>query len=397
MDQRLPLDGLFVLDMTRLLPGGYATMVLRDLGASVTKIENPDGGDELRATPPFRDGMSAPFAAINRGKRSVALNLKHDKGRGIFLKLAEQADIVVEGFRPGVTARLGVDYDAVRAVKPDVIYCSISGYGQDGPYSDRAGHDINYLGYAGVGSLTGSRDGTPTIAGVQIADIGCGAFTAVTAILATLHRRDNTGEGAYIDVSMFDGAVAWMPFQLADYFATDEVPAAGNWMLSGRFPCYNLYRTKDQRYIAVGALEPKFWANLCNALGHPELLDRQFAVGSDGEAAKTVLDKVFASKTRDQWVELLGDKDVCVGPVNALDEAVRDPQVEHRNIIDRRAGATVPYIRFPVKFRDTVLPKYKSAPALGEHTRETLSSLGYGEDELAELAASGTIDLANHQ
>ena len=366
-------------------------MVLRDLGASVTKIENPDGGDELRAMPPFHDGTSAFFSAINRGKRSVALNLKHDKGRDIFLKLTREADIIVEGFRPGVTARLGVDYDSVCGVKPDIIYCSISGYGQDGPYRDRAGHDINYLGYAGVGSLTGSADGTPTIPGVQIADIGCGAFTAVTGILAALHRRDSTGEGAYIDVSMFDGAVAWMPFQLANYFVTDEVPDAGDWMLSGRFPCYNLYRTKDQRYLAVGALEPRFWANLCDALGQAELLEKQFAVGGEGEAAKNALAKVFAAKTRDEWVALLADKDVCVGPVNALDEAVRDPQVVHRNIIDRSADAPVPYVRFPVKFRNTVARQYESAPALGEHTLKTLSSLGYCEEELVELAASGTI------
>jgi crotonobetainyl-CoA:carnitine CoA-transferase CaiB-like acyl-CoA transferase len=212
-----------------------------------------------------------------------------------------------------------------------------------------------------------------------------------------LHRRDKTGEGAYIDVSMFDGAVAWMPFQVAEYFVTGEVPAAGNWTLSGRFPCYNHYKTKDQRYISVGALEPKFWANLCDALGHPELLEKQFAASREGEDAKSVLGSVFATKTRDEWVGLLGDKDVCVGPVNALDEGVRDPQVEHRDIIDRSAGAPVPYVRFPVKFRDTVLPQYKSAPALGEHTVDTLSKLGYNEDDLRELAASRTIFQANLQ
>ena len=363
-------------------------MVLRDLGVSVVKIENPDGGDELRAMPPFREGMSVFFSAINRGKKSVALNLKHDDGRDIFLKLAGKADIVVDGFRPGVAARLGVDYESLRVAKPDIVYCSITGYGQDGPYRNRAGHDLNYLGYAGVASLTGCHDGSLSIPGVQIADIGCGAMMAVTGILSALYRRDNTGEGAYIDVSMLDAAVAWIPFQIAEYFATGEVPGPGNWMLSGKFPCYNLYKTKDQRYLAVGALERKFWVNLCEALGHPELVDRQFAVDSDGEAVKNGLSKIFATKTRDEWVTFLGEKDVCVGPVNTLDEAIHDQQIQHRDTIDR-TGTPVPYVPFPVRFRDAVPPKYQSAPTLGEHTNEMLLSLGYNEEELRELAASG--------
>jgi len=391
MGHGLPLEGVEILDLTRLLPGGYATMVLHDLGASVTKIENPDGGDELRGMPPFRDGVSTLFSAINRGKKSVALNLKHDRGRDIFLKLARQADIIVEGFRPGVTARLGVDYESVRGVKPDIVYCSITGYGQDGPYRDKAGHDLNYLGYAGVASLTGTADGTLSVPGVQIADIGCGALMAVIGILAAVHRRDGTGAGAYLDVSMFDGALAWVPFQLAEYFSTGEVPGAGNWMLSGKYPCYNLYKTGDGGYLAVGALERKFWANLCRELGRPDLVDGQFATGTDGDAVKNALATIFATKTRDEWAERLGEKDVCVGPVNALDEAVRDPQVRHRGSIDSPDGAPVPYVRFPVKLEGVVSSGCHPAPALGEDTDETLSSLGYNEAELHELAASGAI------
>jgi len=391
MAHDLPLEGVEVLDLTRLLPGGYATMVLHDLGASVTKIENPDGGDELRGMPPFCDGVSVLFSAINRGKKSVALNLKHDKGREVFLKLAREADIIVEGFRPGVTARLGVDYDSVRGVKPDIVYCSITGYGQDGPYRDKAGHDLNYLGYAGVASLTGTADGTLSVPGVQIADIGCGALMALVGILAALHRRDRTGDGAYLDVSMFDGALAWVPFQLAEYFSTGKVPGSGNWTLSGRYPCYNLYKSSDGGYLAVGALERKFWANLCRELGRPDLVDGQFAIGDEGEKVKKELAAIFATKTRDEWVERLGEKDVCVGPVNALDEAVRDPQVKHRGLIDRPDGAPVPYVRFPVKFEGVAPSGYRPAPALGEDTRQVLSSLGYSDAELHELAGSGAI------
>jgi alpha-methylacyl-CoA racemase len=397
MGQTLPLDGVEILDLTRLLPGGYATMVLHDLGASVTKIENPDGGDELRGMPPFCDGVSVLFSAINRGKKSVAVNLKLDEGRQVFLKLARQADVIVEGFRPGVTARLGVDYESVRGVKADIVYCSITGYGQDGPYRDKAGHDLNYLGYAGVASLTGTADGTLSVPGVQIADIGCGALMAVIGILAAVHRRDTTGDGAYLDVSMFDGALAWVPFQLAEYFSTGDVPGPGIWTLSGKYPCYNLYRTRDGGYLAVGALEMKFWANLCRELGRPDLLEGQFATGDDGDAVKNELAAIFATKTRDEWVARLGEKDVCVGPVNALDEAVRDPHVRHRGIIDRPDGAPVPYVRFPVKLEGVVPTSFRPAPVLGEDTDETLSSLGYSEAELHELAASGAIRRATPQ
>jgi crotonobetainyl-CoA:carnitine CoA-transferase CaiB-like acyl-CoA transferase len=390
MEHRLPLDNILVLDLTRLLPGGYATMVLRDLGASVIKIENPDGGDELRAMKPIQEGKSVFFSAINRGKKSVALNLKHHKGREIFLKLAQKADVIVESYRPGVAARLGVDYESARQIKPDIIYCSITGYGQDGPRKDEAGHDINYLGYAGVISMTGLADGTLCIPGVQIADIGCGALMAVTGILAALYKRTVTGEGEYLDVSMLDGAVSWMPFQIAEYCVTGNVPAPGNWTLTGKHPCYNLYQAKDREYVAVGALERKFWVNLCDALGRPELVDLQFAEGAEGESAKTLLASIFAARTRDDWIAFFEGKDVCVTAVCTLDETIRDPHVTYRNVIDR-TGAPVPYVRFPVKFRAPVCAKCDPAPALGEHTNEILSSLGYIERELRDLAASGTV------
>lgn len=389
----MPLEGMRVLDLTRLLPGPFCTLLLADLGADVIKVEDPALGDYLRWGPPIASsGMSAHFHTINRNKRSIGLDLKQREGRELLMELAGWADVLIEQFRPGVMERLGLDYDTVKEVHPSIVYCSLTGYGQDGPYRDVAGHDINYLGYAGVLGLTGAAGGPPVISGVQIADLGSGGMFAALSILAGYIHMKSTGEGQHIDVSMLDGSISWLTVNTGELFTGGLAPERGTQLLQGATPCYNVYEAKDG-YMAVGALEGKFWARLCGLLGRPEYADMQFSVEKFDEIFAW-LKETFATRTRAEWMDVFGREDACVSPVLSLSEMAADPQVVHREMIievdDDKLGRSRT-IGIPVKFSRTPGRIRRSAPSLGEHTAEVLTMLGCRADEVERLKNKGVI------
>lgn len=389
-----PLDGVRVLDLTRLLPGGYATLLMADLGADVVKIEEPGKGDYIRWTPPMAGDLSSAHIALNRNKRSMTLNLKNERGRDLFLDLAGGFDVVIESFRPGVLDRLGVGWSVLHERHPGLIYCAISGYGQDGPRAATAGHDINYIGYAGVLGITGREDDRPVIPGVQIGDLAGGGMAAVIAILAALHRRTVTGEGDLCDIAMMDGAVSWLSIHAAEFFATGAPPQREHMHLSGAFPCYRVYPAADG-WLSVGALEPQFWAALCSALERPDLLHDAFAAGERRAEVIRSLEETFERRTRAEWMELLGDLDVCVGPVNDLAETFDDPQVVHREMVfANEIDGVGPWrhVGNPLKMsgapgRVDRLPP----PRLGEHTDALLQAAGLSEEEITALRESSVI------
>ncbi|HYV04751.1 MAG TPA: CoA transferase, partial [Blastocatellia bacterium] len=273
------LKGIRVLDLSRMLPGPYCSMMLGDLGAEVIKVEEPKIGDPTRHTRPLVDGQSAAFAQVNRNKKSIAIDLKQPAGRELFLKLAATADCILEQFRPGVVDRLGVGYNKVAEINPRIVYCSLTGFGQDGPHRDRSGHDLNYLALSGVLGLTTDEKGKPVIPGVQIADLA-GGMIAGFAILAALLARERTGQGQYVDVSMFDVMVSMLPIPAAHHFGGRTISVGGKYVLSGAYPFYNVYEASDGKYMTLGALEPKFWANFCRTIGREELIARQFDEGA---------------------------------------------------------------------------------------------------------------------
>ena len=389
-----PLDGLRVLDLTRLLPGGYATLLLADMGADVIKVEEPHKGDYIRWTPPMVGEMSAAHIALNRNKRSITLDLKKEDGVELLKELAGTCDVVIESFRPGVMDRLGVGYEALKVVQPMLIYCAITGYGQDGPRSQTAGHDVNYIGYSGVLSVIGREGDRPVIPGVQIGDLAGGGMAAAIAILAALHRRSLTGEGDFCDVSMMDGAMSWLTIHAADFVAGESVPQAEQMHLSGRYPCYRVYPAADG-WLSVGALEPQFWAALCEALERPDLEGDAFAGGDRRAQVIASLEDLFRTKTRAEWMDHFGDRDVCVGPVNDFSEAFEDPQVLHREMVvdhDLPDGTSWKHIGNPLKMRGAPgdvrrLPP----PKLGEQTTEILGEIGLSWVEVETLRAEGVV------
>jgi crotonobetainyl-CoA:carnitine CoA-transferase CaiB-like acyl-CoA transferase len=382
-----PLDGVRVLDLTRLLPGNYGTLLLSDLGADVIKVEEPGQGDYIRWTPPLVDGEGAIHRALNRGKRSVTLNLKDADGAELFLRVADQADVVVESFRPGVMDRLGVGYEALSARNPRLVYAAITGYGQDGPYRDRVGHDIDYLGYAGLLHATGTPDGAPILPAAQIGDFG-GGMAAAVGIASALTEVARAGRGRLIDVSMLDVASSWSAVLMAWYLGTGQVPVRGGMPLTGGLACYRVYATGDGKHLAVGALEPRFWRNLCETLGLDDLIDAQLDPGRQEEVAGRLGD-VFRTRSRDEWVEELAGRETCVAPVNDIAEAIEDPQVRHRRGVVSIEGAPVgpgPALRFPDH-----MPEVGPAPGLGEHTVEVLGEVGVAPEEVSELRARGVV------
>jgi crotonobetainyl-CoA:carnitine CoA-transferase CaiB-like acyl-CoA transferase len=374
----MPLTGVRVLDLSRLLPGPFATMLLAGLGAEVIKVEDLDGGDYMRWMPPLHDGVGAMFTTINRDKRSLRLDLKSDRGRGLFLDLVARSHVVLESFRPGVMERLGLGDGVLYERNPRLVICSISGFGQDGPDRLRAGHDLNYLARAGVLAITGTTDGVPVIPGVQMADIGGGAQSAVIAILAALRRADQTGSGSHCDVSMLDGMLTWMSPHIAAARAGVRAGPA-TMMLNGEHPCYHVYRCADG-WITVAALEPKFWARLCQLLDLEDIRDLAFATGPEAASAVRRLEAVFLTASRAQWRERLGDADACCEPVLTVDEVLDDPQVRHRA---QDAGGSP--VWFPLRVGAGAHAPTGAAPAYGADSRALLAEVGVTDEGYAEL------------
>ena len=365
------LRGVRVLDLSRLLPGPFLTMVLADLGADVVKVEEPRMGDYMRDFPPRGEGMSGRYLTVNRNKRSVAVDLKDDAQRERFLRMAAQADVVVESFRPGVMDRLGVGYDALRERNRGIILCSISGYGQTGPYRDRAGHDINYLAMAGVLAMSGpGPDASPAMAGVQIADMAGGAMWGAMGILAALIQRGGTGEGTHLDISMTEGALALLASEFGIIDAEPAVPTRGTGLLNGGAARYGVYRTSDGRYLSVGALEPQFLKRLAAAAG------LELSRGPDSDAdLRNQLTRVVASKTRDEWEHILADSDCCCEPVLELDEVAAHPLHRERGLFFEIGDSGAPgslQVRTPLGMPDGRRP----GPALGEHNDEVFREYG---------------------
>jgi alpha-methylacyl-CoA racemase len=393
-----PLSGLTVLDLSRLLPGGFCSLLLADFGADVIKVEDTGMGDYVRWSPPYYEGVEpssrgALFLALNRGKRSIRINLKSDSGKQVLLRLARDADVLLESFRPGVLDRLGVGYGRLREENPALVYCAISGYGQDGPNRDRSGHDMNYLGLNGLLGLTGAADGPPVQAAGQIADLGGGALMAAVGILMALRERDRSGEGQLVDCSMFDGALSWLAMVAAETFATGQAPRRGELGLAGRYNCYRPYECADG-YVTLGALEPKFWQTWCEGVGRPDLIAH--AYDSPGSESHAAVSEIFRERTREQWRAFASEHDCCLEPVLGLDEALESELVAAREMVVEltQPGAQRPVrlLGVPIKLSRTPAdPTRAPGPALGEHTDEVLSEAGFESDQIAALHQSGAV------
>lgn len=388
------LAGIRVLDLTRLLPGPMCSLHLADMGADVIKVEDTAAGDYMRDMGPLKKTASPIYLAINRNKRSMALDLKSQEGRAIFLRLARTADVVIEGFRPGVTDRLGIGYDVIKRINPGIVYCSITGYGQNGPYRDKAGHDINYCAIAGVLDQNGPIGGAPVVPNFQIGDLLGGAMTAAMGILAALVGRQRSGEGRYVDVSMTDAVLAHTVSALWAMEAVGGTCPRGQSLLSGGVPCYGVYPTRDDRHLAVGALEAKFWRRLCQTIGRKDLIEKQLVRGRDADIVREELTKVFRARTLAEWVTLFKDVDCCVTPVLRPEEALENEQIRARNMVvesEVDGEGVVRQFAPPLSFDDDAFAIRRVAPVHGAHTDEVLAELGYGDADLAALELKGAI------
>jgi crotonobetainyl-CoA:carnitine CoA-transferase CaiB-like acyl-CoA transferase len=386
----MQLDGLRVLDLTRLLPGPYATQLLADAGAEVIKIEDTGSGDYARLMPPYTEaGTGAVFDAVNRGKKGVALDLKSDGGQDAFLRLAAEADVVIESFRPGVVDRLGVDYGTVSDRNDDIVYCSITGYGQDGPLADSVGHDLNYVGRAGMLDLTREdEESKPQIPGYTVADLAGGLFAAFSVVSALLTRELGNGSGEYIDVSMTDVVLSFSQAVVQPVF-DGESPRPGESELTGGLPWYDVYQTADGSYVTFAALEPQFYRTFCEAVDRPDLIDAHSTTdAAEREALREELAEIFGSRTREDWTEALSGVEASVEPVYTLAEAIEDDQVAARDLV---WDENRPRIGFPALGTDAPEDRGRPAPAQGEHTGQVLREVGYEAEEIESLAAEGAV------
>jgi crotonobetainyl-CoA:carnitine CoA-transferase CaiB-like acyl-CoA transferase len=381
----LALEGIRILDMAWLGPGPFCANMLGDLGADVIKIY--EAHPERRGGPVmflFDPAMQPGF----RNCRTMGLNLKAEEGRSIFCDLAKNADVIMEGFRPGVVKRLGVDYDTIKKINPRIVYASLTGFGQNGPYHNLVGHDINYIGIGGLLGLTGPAGGAPVIPGTVIADFAAGGMSSAIGILAALMARERTGMGQFVDMSMTDAVVESTSMQISPYLLNGMVPKKGETMFTGHYPWYNVYETRDGKYISIGALEPWFFANLCELLGCEQLIEHQFAEGEKREEIFKYFRETFLSKTRDEWVAILQQKDTCVAPVYDINELESDPQLIARRMIievDHPTMGRVKQVGSMHKLSDSPVEVRNWSIRFGQHTEEIILELGYDKTHIDEL------------
>jgi len=389
----LPLEGFLVLDLSQRLPGSLCTQILADLGAEVIKIESPGGGDGFRWTPPLIKTYGSFFHVLNRNKRGMTLDLKRPAGRDVLLRLAAKADVLLESFRPGWMKETGLGYDDLKTSNPRLVYCSLTGFGQDGPYRDRPAHDIDFLAVSGILSLIGEKGGRPVLPAVQFAGAG-GGLSAAMGILAALLGREKSGRGEYIDMALLDGLAPFLGLVMSQYMTDGKLPERGDTLVGGGYAFYNVYETRDGKFIVLGCLEEKFWEVFCKAIHREDLIGEQFAPAPRRHEIIEELRAVFLEKTREEWLEYLGRHEICFSPVNSLEEALSDPQIEKRSLWFRGSHPSdgeIPQQAFPVRFSGD-RPGWRShPPELGEHTEDILREIGYSDREISELAALGII------
>jgi len=388
------LDGIKIIDMSRLLPGPFCTQMLSDLGADVIKIEDTNGGDYMRWMPPVGKADSGYFLSLNRNKRSMKLNLRAEEGKSVLLKLAADADVLVEQLRPGTMEKLGLGYETLKANNRRLIMCSITGYGQDGPLSNEAGHEINFLGTTGILDLVGYYEGCPALPGIQGAGAGGGSMWAAFSIMAALFAREKSGKGQYIDVSITDSAFALMTLIAGAYFISNKLPSRKEDLLVGGFAWYQVYKTKDDRYIAIAPVEEKFWEDFCNTIDRPDFISIQHDPPQVQERMKQEISAVIAAKTVDEWLDILGPLNICASKVKNLEEAIADEHLNARGMIiemDHPVEGKVRSLGFPVKFSEQPYSVRTPPPSFGEHTNQILMELGYTEKEIKEMADKGVI------
>ena len=391
-NRRGPLSGIRILDLTSLYPGPLATMLLGDLGAEVIRIEHPRRPDMIHMVPPFLGQESTAYLSLNRSKRGLGLDLSEAEGRSVFFDLVATADIVVEQFRPGVLKRMGIDYERGKERNPRVIYVSLTGFGQTGPYALRAGHDINYISWGGL--LSQSKiGGRPVLPAFQTADVAGGSYMAVIACLAALWHREKSGSGQMVDVSMLDGVLPLLTLQLAWFWGGAPGAAPVN-VVDGTFPCYGLYRCADGKHVALGALEPKFWINFCRAVGKEDWISGNFATGEEGERVRQEVESLFLERTRDEWMKLAEAHDICLSPVQDLEELPGDPHLRARDMIldmEQKGDGRLRMLGIPLKFSESNPGPPDPAPAVGEDSVEILKSAGYSQERIQGLIEKGVV------
>ncbi|MBN1534913.1 MAG: CoA transferase [Spirochaetes bacterium] len=383
-----PLEGVKILDFTYLLPGPFGTMMLADMGADIIKVENSESPDIVRLLPPHIDGMSAIYGHLNRGKKSLSLNLKKQEAREIVRALVGEYDIVIEQFRPGTLDRLGIGYEALREINPSLIYCSLTGYGQSGAYADRAGHDINYMALSGVDSISGRDETGPQLSAIQIADIASGSKNLVIGVLSAYIGRRSTGRGDRIDVSITDGVFAMSLFSVAGYLAGGDEPRRGGLLSGGAL--YDYYATADGRHLSVGPIEQKFFNVFCEVIGCPEVAE----TGIINWNMKRRVAEVIAGHPLSYWKEKFSRVDACVEPVCTVSEAVSAPPLSDREMVVRvatTAGDEVQQIGNPIKFASGHHFAEQAGVPLGHHNDEILAGIGYSPDDIARLRGTGAL------